>query len=168
MSEIEKLMKQTIKVADGRRIPKEQPLFLQSLDFAAEIIGLEPGCVGSGKNNLRVKDVSNRLMAAAQAYYIAMDRAAMEQRKRGRPGVEMDVDFVFTIATGLGQNVPDELTFRNYKLPSGKDVGGKERPTRFQEICNAWMDLVDPDRAKLIQAAAFKTAGARWRGHRQE
>lgn len=150
-----------IKKSEGRRIPREQPLVLASLDHAAVMLEVEPGRVGDDLP--RVKALADQLMQAAKFYYFLMDRAATRDRKRGRESNIIDVSFIFILAMGLGPHVAGEITFRKYVVPSKADVGGKERPTKFQEHCNSWMALVDPERSEPIQAAAYKAAGRHWR-----
>lgn len=151
-----------ITLAQGRRIPREQPLILASLDWAAAMLELEPGRVGE-KNAPKVQALADRLMQAAKFYYHSMAHVATLPRKRGRPDHRSDAAFVFVMAMGWGSSIESEIAFRKYETPSGADIGGKERPTKFQQECNNWMSMVDPERPKPLQPAAFKQAGRWWR-----
>lgn len=151
--------------AKGRRIPKEQHLMLAALDWAALMLDLEPGRVGE-EEAPRVQRLADYLMKAAKFYYQSMDHVATLPRRPGRPDNRSDPAFIFVMAMGYGPAIDREITFRRYKAPSAGEIGGKEQPTRFQQECNSWMEMVDPDRPKPLQPAAFKQAGLWWRHRR--
>lgn len=157
-----------IDEVSGRRVPQQQRLLvLHSQDLAAEILKLKPGHV-TDEVAPKADHVALYLMKAAVLYYHSMEHNALRQRAPGRQPNHTDVAFIFVVAMGVGPNLTQELTFRNYRLPSGHDTGGKERPTKFQGICNDWMALVDPERPKPLQPAAFKTAGRYWRMRKRD
>ena len=144
-----------------RRVPEEQNLYLLALNIASVMCGFKPGCVSDSEEDLaRVRYVAHELERAAGLYYKAALEEARRGPKRGRPPHWADIAFIYVMGS-LWQRVWGPVKFRKYqnaRITRG-EKGGTERPTLFQDVCNKWMEFVDPERTKPLAPAAFKEAG---------
>lgn len=144
---------QQLKPKHSRRIPRERPLVLASIDLAASILEAN-NC--SGGATMRFAEELRRV---AELYYKVADLDALRPVVKGRPLNRADISFIYAMASVLKSLFPlRSITFRRYRAARRGEIGGTEEATRFQMICNDWMSFVDPERAKPLQAAAFKQA----------
>jgi hypothetical protein len=133
-----------------RRVPEGLPApYLQSMEFARVWIG-KPA------DDAQVFALGAELEKVARLYIRGREVEARKKAKVGAPQHMADIAFVYAMARLWGR-VWGLPKFRIYQKPKKGEKGGKEAPTGFQHVCNAWMRIVDPDRPDLA-AAAFRNA----------
>jgi len=141
-----------------RRVPDEPVgLYLYSLEFARVLLPKADSAQGLA--------VGKELQGVALFYFrVCLEQARKARLKKGRPQNKADAAFVYAMAR-LWESLWGPPKFRKYRQPRKGEIGGKEAPTGFQRVCNAWMEIVDPDRPGPLTAAAFKGASKHLRRH---
>jgi hypothetical protein len=144
-----------------RRVPEGLPApYLQSMEFARVWIG-KPA------DDAHVLAVAAKLEDAAKWYIRGREDEARKKAKVGRPQHMADIVFVCAMAD-LWEPLWGRPKFRIYQKPKRGEKGGKEVPTIFQRVCNAWVKNIDPDRPDPLAAAAFKNARNHLRRRRKQ
>jgi hypothetical protein len=152
------------KRASKHRIPKQRHLFLRACSFVSVLLGKS----GNVPDADLVHRLATGLYRAGNFYREVCVEQALRSR-RGRPQHMADIGFIFAMASAYEGTWgrPKFRKYQNARIKKG-EKGGTEQPTTFQQICNIWMEIVDPDRPPLT-AAAFKDASKRYNrlSHRQ-
>jgi hypothetical protein len=140
-----------------RRVPEGLPApYLQSMEFARVWIG-KPA------DDAQVFALGAELEKVARLYIRGREVEARKKAKVGRPQHMADKAFIHAMAR-LWEGLWGRPKFRRYQKPRVKkeERGGKEAPTAFQHVCDAWMRNIDPDRPCSLGAAAFKNISKRF------
>jgi hypothetical protein len=139
------------------RMPEEpEGVYLLSLLFAGELLGDSV----KEKDFPRVHQVATELQRVAGFYYkLCLEQARGHGRKAGRPQHKADIGFIYAMSR-LWEKLFGPPKFRIYQAARKKkqEIGGRERATKFQRVCNKWMQVIDPDRPRPLAPAAFKSA----------
>jgi hypothetical protein len=146
------------------RVPDEEEqqdgMFLMSLWVAGKLLNAD------SPHGYRL---AVELERARNFYYkVCLDQ--LRRRKRGRPQHMADIAFIYAMAR-TWEGIFERPKFRKYQNARIKkhEIGGTEQPTTFQQVCNKWMEFIDPDRPRPLTAAAFKDASKHYKRlrHRQ-
>lgn len=166
-NEISKLKRNALKGAKGRRLPKDRNLSSELFDYVARLLGFDPKRVPIEQGN-RHRELSEGISIATGFYFMFSDMDAVgpvRPRQRGRPRHNIDFGFVLLMARALHDLFGEPgIRFRIYQNARKKmgEIGGTERPSLFQVLCNEWMMIIDPERPSPIKPSVFKAAGYSW------